>query len=202
MALRRPRQAEDYRQVLESNLEEIDRMSRIVDELLFLSRADLGEIKIKQFPVQFDDLVSEVQQQANVLGQERNVETILGQLDPVVINGDDLRLRELLLNLVDNAVKYSHVGKKVQLSLVRTGDRAQLQVRDFGIGISQEEQSRIFDRFYRTDTARVHATKGTGLGLSISKWIVEAHHGSIFVESFPATGTCFTVLLPLAPSTP
>ena len=202
LALRRPRQAEDYRQVLESNLEEIDRMSRIVDELLFLSRADLGEIKVKQFPVQFDDLVSEVQQQANVLGQERQVETVLSQLDPVVIDGDDLRLRELLLNLVDNAVKYSHTGNTVQLSLVRTGNRAQLQVRDFGIGISPEEQSRIFDRFYRTDTARVHASKGTGLGLSISKWIVEAHHGSISVESFPETGTCFTVLLPLAPSTP
>ena len=202
LALRRPREAEDYRQVLESNLEEIDRMSRIVDELLFLSRADLGEIKLQQYPVQLDDLVREVQQQASVLGQDRRIETILEAVDPMVVKGDDLRLRELLLNLVDNAIKYSNPEDKVEMSLVRKGDKGQLEIRDYGIGISPEEQSRIFDRFYRTDTARAHATKGTGLGLSICKWIIEAHRGSITVQSSRNSGSCFTVLLPLtSPST-
>jgi heavy metal sensor kinase len=201
LALRRPRQAEEYRQVLESNLEEIDRMSRIVDELLFLSRADLGEIKIKTDPVQMDELVREVQQQATVLGQDRKIQIILGPVEPMVMNGDDLRLRELLLNLVDNAVKYSRPSDKVEISLVREGNTARFAVVDHGIGISLEDQPRIFDRFYRTDMARAHVAKGTGLGLSICKWIVETHQGSIQVQSVPRAGSSFIVLLPLASST-
>ncbi len=200
LALRRPRQAEDYRMVLESNLEEIDRMSRIVDELLFLSRADLGEIKIKMNPVAFHELVSEVQQQGLILGKEREIQTVLDVVEPVVVHGDDLRLRELLLNLVDNAVKYSQPGQTVTLSLVVSGNMARLQVRDQGIGIPLECQARIFDRFYRTDEARAHAGKGTGLGLAICKWIVEVHHGSIEVESTAHAGSCFTVFLPRVPT--
>lgn len=200
LALRRPRQAEDYRVVLESNLEEIDRMSRIVDELLFLSRADLGEIKLKMFPVQLDDLVREIQQQALVLGQDRNIHTVLEAIEPVVVQGDDLRLRELLLNLVDNAVKYSQEGQTVELSLLVAGNKGKLVVRDHGIGFAPEDHGRIFDRFYRTDEARAYAAKGTGLGLAICKWIVEVHHGTIEVQSVVHGGSCFTVFLPLVPS--
>ncbi len=105
LALRKERTPEVYREVLESNLEEIDRMSRIVDELLFLSRADLGEIKIAREPVQLDQLVQEIQHQAIVLGKDREVETILGTLEPTEVIGDEWRLRELLLNIVDNAIK-------------------------------------------------------------------------------------------------
>ena len=197
LALRRPRQAEDYRQVLGSNLEEIDRMSRIVDELLFLSRADLGEIKMTMTPIPLDELVREVQLQATVLGQDRHVETVLDSVEPVVIEGDELRIRELLLNLVDNAIKYSFPDTHVTLSLRLVGSQAELKVCDKGIGISSHEQQRIFDRFYRADTARAHASKGTGLGLAICKWIVEVHHGTIQVQSLLDSGACFTVLLPL-----
>ena len=200
LALRRPRQAEDYRAVLESNLEEIDRMSRIVDELLFLSRADLGEIKLKMVPVQLDDLVREIQQQAQVLGEERHIQTVLEVVEPVVVQGDDLRLRELLLNLLDNAVKYSQKGQTVELSLTVSGGQGKLVIRDHGIGIAPEDQERVFDRFYRTDEARAHAAKGTGLGLSICKWIVEVHHGTIEMKSTTQGGSCFTVCLPLASS--
>lgn len=198
LALRRPRQAEDYRAVLESNLEEIDRLSRIVDELLFLSRADLGEIKLKMYPVQLDDLFREIHQQAAVLGKERKVQTVLARIEPVVVEGDDLRLRELLLNLVDNAVKYSQEGQAVELSLELVGNQAKLIVQDHGIGIEPENQSRVFDRFYRTDEARAHGAKGTGLGLAICKWIVEVHHGTIELQSRVHGGSCFTVLLPLS----
>ena len=201
LALRRPRQAEDYRAVLESNLEEIDRLSRIVDELLFLSRADLGEIKLKMYPVQLDDLFREIHQQAAVLGKERKVETVLARIEPVVVEGDDLRLRELLLNLVDNAVKYSQEGQVVELSLELVGNQAKLIVQDHGIGIEPENQSRVFDRFYRTDEARAHGAKGTGLGLAICKWIVEVHHGTIELQSRVHGGSCFTVLLPLSAMT-
>ncbi len=200
LALRRPRQAEDYRVVLESNLEEIDRMSRIVDELLFLSRADLGEIKLKMVPVQLDDLVREIQQQAQILGEERHIQTVLEVVEPVVVQGDDLRLRELLLNLLDNAVKYSQKGQTVELSLTVSGGQGKLVIRDHGIGIAPEDQERVFDRFYRTDEARAHAAKGTGLGLSICKWIVEVHHGTIEMKSTTQGGSCFTVCLPLASS--
>ena len=197
LALRRPRAAEDYKQALESNLEEIDRMSRIVDELLFLSRADLGEIKMTMTEIRFDELVREVQLQATVLGQDRQVETVIEHVDSLTIIGDELRLRELLLNLVDNAIKYSHPNSKVQISLTALGTQAELKVRDFGIGISSIEQQRIFDRFYRTDTARAHTSKGTGLGLAICKWIVEVHQGTIEITSSTDTGSCFTVLLPI-----
>ncbi len=198
LALRRPRQAEDYRAVLESNLEEIDRLSRIVDELLFLSRADLGEIKLKVYPVQLDDLFREIHQQAAVLGKDRKVQTVLSKIEPIIVEGDDLRLRELLLNLVDNAVKYSQEGQTVELSLELVGNRAKLIVQDHGIGIEPENQARVFDRFYRTDEARAHGAKGTGLGLAICKWIVEVHHGTIELRSRVHGGSCFTVLLPLS----
>ncbi len=198
LALRRPRQAEDYRVVLESNLEEIDRMSRIVDELLFLSRADLGEIKLKMLPVQLDDLIREIHQQAAVLGKDRSIQTVITSIEPIVVEGDDLRLRELLLNLVDNAVKYSQNGQTVELGLIRVESQAKIIVQDHGIGIAPENHARVFDRFYRTDEARAHATKGTGLGLAICKWIVEVHQGTITLQSTVQGGSCFTVLLPLS----
>lgn len=197
LALRKLRSPDVYREVLESNLEEIDRMSRIVEELLFLSRADLGEIKVASLPVQLDTLVQEIQLQAMVLGKDRAVATTLGHVEPLQVAGDEWRLRELILNLVDNAVKYSSPKGTVELSLTKTDGTAQLKVLDHGIGIAQDEQPFIFDRFYRTDAARSHAQKGTGLGLSICKWIIEAHHGTIEVESTFGEGSCFTVSLPL-----
>ncbi len=197
LALRRARPAEDYKLVLESNLEEIDRMVRIVDELLFLSRADLGEVRIESQPVRLDALVEDVQRQAAVLGQDLDVQITAGTVEPVTVQGDELRLHELLLNLVDNAVKYSRPGGKVVLALARDGATARLSVTDDGIGISAEAQSRIFDRFYRADDARAHAREGTGLGLAICKWIVEAHHGRIEVQSAVGQGSQFTVVLPV-----
>jgi two-component system OmpR family sensor kinase len=201
LALRRDRPAEEYRQVLESSLEEIDRMTRIVDELLFLSRADLGEVKMESRPVQLDALVEDIQRQATVLGQEQNVQVAVGAIEPVTVLGDELRLRELVLNLVDNAIKYSHPGGKVELGLSRDAKTVRLTVTDAGIGIPPEARARIFDRFYRTDEARAHTKKGTGLGLSICKWIAEAHHGRIEVQSAPGQGSRFTVILPLLEST-
>jgi len=200
LALRKPRAPEVYREVLESNLEEIDRMSRIVDELLLLSRADLGEIQLASEPVQLDHLVQEIQQQATMLGKDRQITTTLGVVEPALILGDEWRLRELLLNIVDNAVKYSQQMGTVTLSLVKHNDQARLSVQDHGIGITPEDQALIFDRFYRADAARAHAQKGTGLGLSICRWIVEAHHGSIEVDSHFGKGSRFTVTLPLAPT--
>ncbi len=200
LALRKPRAPNVYREVLESNLEEIDHMSRIVEELLFLWRADLGEVTMASNPVQLDTLMQEIHSQAVALGQERRVDTTLEHVEPVQAPGDEWRLRELLLNVVDNAVKYSPPGGTVRLRLTATRDQAMILVRDDGIGIAREEQRVIFDRFYRTDAARAHAPNGTGLGLSICKWIVEAHRGAIEVESAVGKGSCFTISLPLLPA--
>jgi two-component system OmpR family sensor kinase len=202
LALRRPRSGEDYRLVLESSLEEIDRMTRIVDELLFLSRADLGEVKMESVPVRLDALVEDIHRQATLLGQEHHVQVTPGTVTPATVQGDEFRLRELFLNLVDNAIKYSRPNGKVEISLMSEAGTARLSVSDHGIGIEPEVQARIFDRFYRTDAARAHAKKGTGLGLSICKWIAEAHHGRIEVQSSPGEGSKFTVVLPLAPLSP
>jgi len=197
LALRKERTPEVYREVLESNLEEIDRMSRIVDELLFLSRADLGEIKIAREPVQLDQLVQEIQHQAIVLGKDREVETILGTLEPTEVFGDEWRLRELLLNIIDNAIKYSQEKGTVEIGLKHINGMAKISVQDNGIGISPDEQKLVFDRFFRSDTARAHAQKGTGLGLAICKWIAETHQGQIQIESTPGQGSRFTIFLPL-----
>ncbi len=201
LALRKPRSPEVYREALESNLEEIDRMSRIVDELLFLSRADLGEVHVASDHVQLDALVQEIQLQAIVLGKERQIATTLGPVEPLRVSGDEWRLRELILNVVDNAVKYSLPRGTVQLGLTQRHGMARVTVQDHGIGMTPEEQRLVFDRFYRTDAARAHAQKGTGLGLSICKWIAEAHHGTIEVASTFGQGSCFTISLPLLPAT-
>ncbi len=200
LALRRPRETEDYKAVMESNLEEIDRMTRIVDELLFLSRADMGEVKMEHLPVSLDELIEDVQRQGSLLGQERDVQVVLSATTPAVVLGDELRLRELFLNLVDNAIKYSRSGGTVEMALSIEQGQARLSVTDHGIGIAQEDQPQIFDRFYRSDHARAHTKKGTGLGLAICIWIAESHRGQIKVQSKIGEGSTFTVLLPLAPA--
>ncbi len=201
LALRKPRSPEVYREALESNLEEIDRMSRIVEELMFLSRADLGEVHVASDPVQLDTLVQEIQMQAMVLGKEQQIATTLGQVEPLRVSGDEWRLRELILNVVDNAVKYSLPRGTVELGLTQDRGMARVTVQDHGIGMTPEEQRLVFDRFYRTDAARAHAQKGTGLGLSICKWIAEAHHGTIEVTSTFGQGSRFTISLPLLSAT-
>jgi heavy metal sensor kinase len=199
LILRRPRPIEDYKTVLESNLEEIDRMTRIVDELLFLSRADMGEVKVESLPVALEALVEDVHRQATLLGHDRNIEVVLGTIMPVVVQGDDLRLRELLLNLVENAMKYSHPGGKVEISLLKEGQEARLSITDHGIGIAPADHKKIFQRFFRTDVARAHTKKGTGLGLAICAWIADLHKGRVEVKSDLGQGSTFTVVLPLAP---
>jgi len=199
LVLRRPRALEDYQSVLESNLEEIDRMTRIVEELLFLSRADMGEVRMESMPVPLKALVEDIHRQATLLGQDRNIEVVLGAVMPALVQGDELRLRELLLNLVENAVKYSYPGGKVEIGLVTAGQEAILSVTDQGIGIAPGDHAKIFDRFYRTDDARAHTKKGTGLGLAICALIAEAHKGRINVKSSVGQGSTFTVRLPLAP---
>src|SRR5499426_590050 len=197
VALRAPRSPDDYRRVLTSALEESDRIANLVEGLLLLSRADAGVLRMDHQPVDLARLVAEVCEQSQVLANARGVTLDLGPLTPVTIQGDHQHLRRLLLNLVDNGLKYTLAGGRVTLTLHQEGVWAILRVADTGIGLAPEEQERIFQRFYRAPTAVSRDVEGSGLGLCIARSIVEAHSGSIQIESSAGHGSIFTVRLPL-----
>jgi heavy metal sensor kinase len=211
VALRSAREPAEYQRVLASALEEVGRMARLVDDLLMLSRSDAGALRWERGPVELDRLVEDAARQGVVLGQARAVRVGIQSLEPLIVEGDEQRLRQLLLNLVDNAVKYTPSGGRVDLSL-RVAKReedgappvdrppeefAEISVRDTGVGVPPEALPRVFDRFYRVDGARSREAGGTGLGLCIAKTIAEAHRGTIQVESELGVGSTFTVRLPL-----
>ena len=197
VALRSPRTADEYRAVLTSALEEIDRLTRLVDGLLLLARADAGVLRMDRRPVDLTKLVEDVCGQAKVLADARGVILRPEGMEPLTISGDYDRLRRMLLNLVDNGLKYTPSGGRVGISLRREGPWAALRVADTGIGLSPEEQKKIFERFYRSPEAKSRGEGGAGLGLCIARSIVEAHGGKIRIESAPGQGSAFTVLLPL-----
>jgi len=172
---------------------EAERMSRLVADLLLLAAADIEERPIHKQTVALDDLLRDVYRAALILASD-NVTVSLDVRDGVAIEADGDRIKQLVLNLVDNAVKFTPAGGHVTISLHASPDEAVIQVADTGIGIAPEEQQAIFDRFYRVEHAR--SRRGSGLGLSISSWIAAAHGGSIDVESQPGSGSTFTVHLP------
>jgi heavy metal sensor kinase len=175
------------------------RMSRLVNDLLLLAQADSG-LAMDRYPVALEVLLADVLRQARNLAP--GLDTVqLGDVVPVTVLGDADRLRQLLLNLVDNAFKHNPPGTTVTLSLAQSGSEALLRVADNGRGIPAEDLPHVFERFYRADKARSRTAGGTGLGLSIVKWIAVAHGGQMEVTSAPETGTCFTLHLPVAKDT-
>lgn len=187
----------EFREVLASAFEETIRMSSIIENLLSLTKADLGRAQTEFQDVWLRKIVQELSEDSEMLAENKNITIVVGQLDDALISGDPVRLRQLLLNLIDNAIKYTPVEGTVGISLVREEGVAKVIISDTGIGIPKEEQSKIFDRFYRVDKARSREMGGSGLGLAISKWIVELHRGSISVESESDKGSTFTVTFPL-----
>jgi signal transduction histidine kinase len=188
---------------LEEALQETARMADLVDSLLTLARADEGRFDIHRTPVELEPLVREVYETAVILGEDAGLSLSLSALENGVVMGDRTRLRQLLLNLVTNAIKYTPRGGHVELAVThKSTDEVAIAVRDTGIGISAGDQPHIFDRFWRADRARSRASErgGFGLGLSIAQWIVHAHGGSINVQSRLGRGTIFTVSLPLSPN--
>lgn len=182
---------------LEAVESEVERMSRMVNDLLLLARADYGGLTLEMEPVDLDALLIEVHKQARLLSKDRSLSVIVDEIAPVRVNGNPDRLKQLVLNLVHNAIKFTPDGGTVGLALRQRGTEAVIVVRDTGIGISPEDQARIFDRFYQADTSRKHADgDGSGLGLSIARWIAEAHGGAITVESALGRGSVFTIALP------
>jgi signal transduction histidine kinase len=183
---------------LASQIDEIERLTKIVDGLTLLTKADAGQIALKCEPVRLDELVRECFADAKILAQPQNVEVRLDQCDEATIVGDRHRLRQLLLNLADNAVKYNRPGGTVNFSLRRDGKFAELQITNTGVGLAPELQPRVFERFFRGDASHNNAVEGCGLGLSIAQWIVTAHRGEICFASTPGQFTTVAVRLPLA----
>ncbi len=197
IALRVPRSPEEYQRVLASALEESERIARLVEGLLLLSRADAGVLRMDRQPVDLAELMAEVGEHARVLAEARGVTLECQSGMPTIIQGDREHLRRLLLNLVDNGIKYTLAGGQVTLSLQQDDEWAALRVADTGIGLAPEEQERIFQRFYRAPEAVSQAEEGSGLGLCIARSIAEAHGGRIEVQSAVGGGSTFTVFLPL-----
>jgi signal transduction histidine kinase len=172
---------------------EVDRMGRLVDDLLSLARSDAG-VQITPRRIGLDGVLLDVYNQQRALAGPVRLE--LGEFEPVEIDGDADRLKQVLLNLIENALRHTQAGGSVTLDLETTSQEAILRVRDTGSGIAPEHVPHIFERFYRADVARSRRGGGAGLGLAIAREIVVAHGGTIAVESRPGAGTTFTVTLP------
>jgi two-component system, OmpR family, sensor kinase len=196
VALRKDRDAKEYRGLLASHLEEIDRMSNIIEDLLLLSKADMGKMQLSLREVPLRDLILEVYVDMKILAEKKNVELLVGEVEDTKVKGDELKLRRMLWNIVDNGIKYTQTGGKVEISSALENGNVKIDVRDTGIGIADVDLKYVFDRFYRADRAR-NRENGTGLGLSISKWIAEAHEGVIEVESRVSLGSLFSIRLPV-----
>ena len=199
VALRTPRSPQAYRDFIASALQEIERLATLVEGLLLLARADAGVLRLDLKPIDAAQLLAEVYERMQFVAQRRSVALDIDELEPHLVLGDGERLRRVLLNLVDNAIKYTPAGGRVALSLQRLNDRACLSVRDTGIGLSEAEREQVFQRFYRAGAARDHGARGSGLGLCIAMSIVEAHGGSLEVTSRVGEGSMFRVCLPEVP---
>ena len=185
------------REKILGQLDEIQRLTKIVDGLTLLTKADAGQVALKLEPVALDEIVRDAFADAEILAKPANVSANLVACEKISIRGDKHRLRQMLLNLTDNAVKYNRPGGTVEFSLRRAGADAELKISNTGKGIAPEVLPRVFERFFRGDASHNSALEGCGLGLSIAQWIVSAHHGSVKIESEPGKLTTATVRLPL-----
>ncbi|MGA3182251.1 MAG: ATP-binding protein [Verrucomicrobiota bacterium] len=180
-----------------SQIDEIDRLTKIVDGLTLLTKADAGQIALHLEPVRLDELVRESFADAGILAQPSGIRVHLYACQELTIQGDRHRLRQLLLNLTDNSIKHNQPNGSVSISLERAGEMAQLQISNTGAGLAPELQPRVFERFFRGDPSHNRDVEGCGLGLSIAQWIATAHGGAIQFDSQPGKLTTLVVRLPL-----
>jgi signal transduction histidine kinase len=199
-AMNTSQSSHEHAVALEEALQQVSRMTGLVESLLTLARADEGRFEVVREPVALEPLVREVAETAAILGEEKEISVTLPLMQPVTVLGDAERLRQLLLNLATNAVKYTPKGGSVEVALESRHDEAIVSVKDDGIGIAAADLPFIFERFWRVDRARTRSEGGgSGLGLAISQWIAQAHEGRIDVVSRLGRGSTFTIILPAAP---
>jgi signal transduction histidine kinase len=197
-----PETPPEVMETLEETLFEVNRMTEMVDSLLTLARVDEGRAPLHLDDVDLREVLAELAETANILGEQAAVQVAVQvPAEAVPMKVDRSRIRQLLTNLLTNAIKYTSAGGTVDIESALDGARVVLTVRDTGMGIAPGDLPHIFDRFWRADAARSRtgSRPGSGLGLAISKWIAEAHGGTITVRSRPGRGTTFTVSLPLDP---
>jgi two-component system heavy metal sensor histidine kinase CusS len=191
--LRRARTSEEYVETLHSNLEETNRMVRILESILLLARLDSREIILRKAVLPLSPFIKEILEDIGPLLERRNVSVFRAMDESIAVSADALQLRQVILNLFDNAAKYSPCGGEITVKTWVDGSHVCIAIGNQGEGIPAEDLCRVFDRFYRGQN---RSEKGFGLGLSIAKSIVELHNGSIGVSSMPGRHTVFTVRLP------
>ncbi len=198
VALSRERSTQEYREVLEELLSEIDHLGGLAEDLLALSRADSESAVLNMQEIDLLEVAHSAVDLITPLAKEKKIAIDLKASGAIPFKGDGNKLTRMFLNILDNAVKYSPRNSKVSISLCLTADDIVAEVRDLGCGIKSDEIDLIFDRFHRSEDAREKHPAGTGLGLPIARWIARAHGGDILVESGLGEGTIFRVVLPLA----
>ncbi len=198
VALMEANSTDHYRRILASQLEEFEKLSRMINQLLTLARAESGEVNIAREPVNISNMTRSLAEQLEPVAASKDV-TLLCNCEPgVILSGDASWIERIILNLADNAIKFTLPGGHVWITVTKSMNDAVLEIADDGIGIAAEGIPRIFERFYRADPSRANRADGAGLGLSLVKWAVDQHQGSIHVESTPGSGTRFIVKIPLA----
>jgi heavy metal sensor kinase len=195
VALSHDRGATEYRDSLAIVLDESRRLSRLVDDLLNLARADAGRVNLQAQDFYFNDLLAECCRSMQTLAAASEVALECHSTGDVQFRGDEALLRRLVINLLDNAIRYTPPGGQVSAELEADPAAVRIRISDTGVGIAPEAAPRVFDRFYRADKSRSRQDGGVGLGLSIVKWIAESHNGSVELTRNPGPGTTFTVTL-------
>ncbi len=198
VALQQPTRSEaDYRETLALIEQETTRLSRIVDDMFTLARADAGSYPVRSMPMYLDEVVDEVVRALRVVASTRDISISENVLRPAPFTGDEDLVRRLILNIADNAVRYAPSGSVVRVALDRAGGDYAISVSDDGPGIPAEIQPRIFERFYRVDEARTHGRDGgAGLGLALARWIARAHGGDVTLAASSRAGSTFVITLP------
>jgi heavy metal sensor kinase len=196
VTLRVPRSADEYRRALEAAAEESHRLTRLADQLLFLSRQEAGMMQIEREEVRLDALLKDVAERFDNCAEAAGIALEIEPIEPCSVRGDDIRLSEVFFNAIDNALKYTPRGGRVTVRARSIGDRIRIEVEDTGIGIAPEHLSNVFKRFYRADLQPNGERSGAGLGLSIAQSAIVAHGGEIWVKSRVGRGTTVTIELP------
>jgi heavy metal sensor kinase len=198
LSLTTPLSGEERSRAIATQVERIDDLTRLLGQLLTLARAEAGQLAVAREPVELGGLAAAIVDTLDPVARTRDIVLTCESSGEVTILGDRGWMERLLLNLIDNAIKFTEPSGSITVSVGRRGARARIAVRDSGIGISSDALPHIFERFYRADSSRSPVREGAGLGLSLVKWIAERHEGTIEVSSRPGHGSTFTVDLPLA----
>ncbi|MBN1253862.1 MAG: HAMP domain-containing protein [Deltaproteobacteria bacterium] len=197
LLLSKPRPTGEYRRALATYIEQLDFLTRLIDDLILLSKFDSNEARLTMIPIKLDKLLINLGEFFRALAEHKGIKLTAGKMKHATVVGDQTRLQQLFTNLIDNAIKFTPSGGRIDIALQKERDVAKVSIKDTGIGIPSAESEHIFERFYQVDKSRDKERGGVGLGLSICQWIATAHHGNIEVKSEVGKGSRFAVSLPL-----